>query len=116
MSHIDQFILATEPLPDDGLSYGPTKSGRKQLIIGDDKHMKDFAARPELKLREMFRKGDWAIYELTNGYAARPKSLEESFKWMLHAGQSFTSSNNFGPLTVPLGGGDPDWYRRQKAN
>jgi 4-amino-4-deoxy-L-arabinose transferase-like glycosyltransferase len=115
MSHIDQFILATEPLPDDGLSYGPTKSGRKQLIIGDDKHMKDFAARPELKLREMFREGDWAIYELTNGYAARPKSLEESFKWMLHAGQSFTSSNNFGPLTVPLGGGDPDWYRRQKA-
>jgi len=115
MSHIDQFILATEPLPDDGLSYGPTKSGRKQLIIGDDKHMKDFAARPELKLREMYRQGDWAIYELTNGYAARPKSLEESFKWMLHAGQSFTSSNNFGPLTVPLGGGDPNWYRRQKS-
>jgi 4-amino-4-deoxy-L-arabinose transferase-like glycosyltransferase len=115
MSHIDQFIVATDPLPDDGLSYGPTKSGRKQLIIGDDKHMKDFAARPELKLVELFREGDWAIYELTNGYAARPKSLEESFKWMLHAGQSFTSSNNFGPLTVPLGGGDPDWYRRKGA-
>lgn len=115
MSHIDQFIVATDPLPDDGLSYGPTKSGRKQLIIGDDKHMKDFAARPELKLIEMHRAGDWAIYELTNGYAARPKSLEESFKWMLHAGQSFTSSNNFGPLTVPLGGGDPDWYRRKGA-
>jgi len=111
MSHIDQFILVTDPLPDDGLSYGPTKSGRKQLIIGDDKHMKDFAARPELKLSEMFREGDWAIYELTNGYAARPKSLEESFKWMLHAGQSFTSSNSFGPLTVPLGGGDPDWIK-----
>ncbi|MFA7339545.1 MAG: glycosyltransferase family 39 protein [Candidatus Obscuribacterales bacterium] len=115
MSHIDQFIVVNDPLPDDGLSYGPTKSGRKQLIIGDDKHMKDFAARPDLKLSEMFREGDWAIYELTNGYAARPKSLEESFKWMLHAGQSFTSSNSFGPLTVPLGGGDPDWYRRKSA-
>lgn len=115
MSHIDQFIVVTDPLPDDGLSYGPTKSGRKQLIIGDDKHMKDFAARPELKLSEKFREGDWAIYELTNGYAARPKSLEESFKLMLQAGQSFTSSNSFGPLTVPLGGGDPDWYRHKSA-
>jgi 4-amino-4-deoxy-L-arabinose transferase-like glycosyltransferase len=111
ISHIEQFVVATDPLPDDGLSYGPTKSGRKQIVIGDDGHMKDFAARPELKLVELFREGDWAVYELTNGYASRPKSLEESFKWMLHAGQSFTSSNDFGPLTVPAGGGDVDWYR-----
>lgn len=114
VSHINQFVAVTEALPDDGLSYGPTKSGRKQIVIGDDSHMKDFAARPDLKLVELFREGDWAVYELVNGYAARPKSLEESFKWMLHAGQSLTSDNEFGPLTVPSGGGDIDWHRAKK--
>lgn len=115
ISTVDQFTLARGPIPDDGLSYGPTPSGRKQIVIGDDKHMKDFQTRPELKLKELFREGDWAAYELTNGYVERPKSLEESFKWMMAAGQSFTASNDFGPLTVPLGGGDADWYKaRQK--
>jgi len=94
---------------------GRTASGRKQLVFGDDAHMKDFERRPDLKLTILYREGKWAIYELTNGYAARPRSLEESFKMILKAGQSLSATNQFGPLTVPLGGGDADWYKEKKV-
>lgn len=73
--------------------------------------MKDFVRRPELHLKELYSEGKWAVYELTNGYVERPKSLEECFKWVQAAGQSFADSNNFGPFTVPRGGGDADWYK-----
>lgn len=111
ITSVDQFVVATKPIPDDGLSYGYTPSGRKQLIIGEDRYMKDFVRRPELHLKELYREGKWAVYELTNGYVERPKSLEECFKWVQAAGQSFADSNNFGPFTVPRGGGDADWYK-----
>lgn len=102
-SDIGQFFTGTAP------------SHRKQLIFGDDQHMKDFERRPDLKLTVLFREGKWAVYELTNGYAARPRSLEESFKMILKAGESLAASNKFGPLTVPLGGGDADWYKKAKS-
>lgn len=108
---IDQFVVATQPLPRDGLSYGPTPSGKKQLIIGEDRYIIDFARRPDLKLKQLYREGHWAAYELTNGYIERPKSLEECFKWILSTGQSLAASNDYGPLTVPRGGGDADWYK-----
>jgi 4-amino-4-deoxy-L-arabinose transferase-like glycosyltransferase len=103
-------------IPADGYSYGPTPSGRKQLVISDDEHARDLLTRKDLIFVERARTGDWAVYELTNGYAPHPKSLEESFKWVLFAGNSLFDASNWGPLTVPLGGGDADWYKHAKKH
>jgi 4-amino-4-deoxy-L-arabinose transferase-like glycosyltransferase len=110
ISATGQFQLMNGPLPDDGLSYGPTPSGHRQIVISDDAHFKDFRSRPELKFDELYRHRDWAAYELLNGYAQKPKSLEESFKWLLVSGHSLVDTGDFGPLTVPLGGGDKDIF------
>jgi hypothetical protein len=111
LSDVGQFVVATRPIEQDGFSYGLTPSGRKQFILGDDKHMKDFQKRPELHLQETDRKGNWALYELTNGYAERPRRLEETFRFLLHSKHSFGDTDSYGPLTVPLGGGDADWFK-----
>lgn len=111
LSDISQFTVATKPIEQDGFSYGLTPSGRKQFILGDDKHMKDFKKRPELHLQETARKGNWGLYELTNGYAERPRRLEETFRFLLHSKHSFSDTDGYGPLTVPLGGGDADWFK-----
>lgn len=105
-----------ESIPADGYSYGPTPSGRKQLVLSDDEHARDLLTRKDLLFAERDRVGDWAVYELTNGYAPHPKSLEESFKWVLFAGNSLFDASNWGPLTVPLGGGDADWYKHAKKH
>ena len=103
-SAISQFIVGANP------------SGHKQYLFADDIRMKDFTDRTDLKFNQLFREGDWALYELTNGYAARPRPLQDIFKMMLEAHQSLTATNpSFGPLTVPLGGGNADWYKNEKV-
>ena len=111
MSEVSQFVLVTEPMSKDGFTYGPTRSGRRQFILGDDKHMAKFKERPELKLKELNRKGDWALYDLSNGFAERPRRLEETFKFLKSSHHSFSDTADFGPLTVPLGGGDSEWFK-----
>ncbi|MBS2006016.1 MAG: glycosyltransferase family 39 protein [Cyanobacteria bacterium SZAS TMP-1] len=111
MSEVAQFTAVKEPILIDDFTYGPTRSGRRQLILGDDKHMAQFKQRPELRLKEIARKGDWAIYDLANGFAERPRKLEETFKFLKFSKHSFTDTAAFGPLTVPLGGGDAEWFK-----
>jgi len=111
LSDVSQFVQQTQPIPDDGFCYGPTPSGKRQLIIGDDKHMAAFKSRPELKLNEIGRSGDWALYDLSNGYAQRPRRLEETFKYLMFSKHSFSDTDSYGPLTVPLGGGDSEWFK-----
>ena len=111
MSDVTQFVVVTEPMATDGFTYGPTRSGRRQLILGDDKHMAKFKERPELKLKELSRKGRWALYDLGNGFAERPRRLEETFKFLKFLKRSFSDTADFGPLTVPLGGGDSEWFK-----
>ncbi len=118
LSDVGQFRVATGPIQQDGFSYGPTPSGRRQLIMGDDKHMQVFKKHPELKLKEIGRKGDWGLYDLTNGFAERPRRLEETFRFLMYSKHSFSDTDSYGPLTVPLGSGDADWfkYREKKTH
>ncbi len=111
LSDVGQFTVASGPIQQDGFSYGLTPSGRRQFILADDKHMRDFKKRPELHLVENARKGDWGLYELTNGYAERPRRLEETFRFLRYSKHSFADTESYGPLTVPLGGGDADWFK-----
>ncbi|MBU6454760.1 MAG: glycosyltransferase family 39 protein [Cyanobacteria bacterium REEB67] len=111
LSEVSQFTVAKTPIARDGFSYGPTPSGRLQLILGDDKHMAKFAERPDLKLQKLATKKDWGLYVLTNGYAEKPRRLEETFKYLLYSKHPFTDTESYGPLTVPLGSGDADWYK-----
>lgn len=106
-----QAFVKVDNVPADGLSWGRTPRGRRQLVIADDKSAQQFASRPELKFVRILKCNDWSCYELTNGYAQGSKTLEEIFKLMLYSKTRFDSDNNYGPLTVPLGGGDADWYR-----
>jgi 4-amino-4-deoxy-L-arabinose transferase-like glycosyltransferase len=115
LSEPGQFVLNNAPLPDDKLSYGPTQSGRKQLILGDDKHMARFKERPDLHLKKIAEAHDWGLYELTNGYAEKPRRLEDTFRYLLFAKHSFMDTDAYGPLTVPLGSGNKDWYKGKKA-
>lgn len=106
-----QAFVKVDDVPQDGLSWGRTPRGRRQLIIANDKSAQQFASRPELKFVRILKCNDWSCYELTNGYAQGSKTLEEIFKLMLYSKTRFDSDNNYGPLTVPLGGGDADWYK-----
>lgn len=115
ISTVNPLIVNDSPLPDDGLSYGPTPSGKRQIVITDDAHRKDFAARPELHWIEIARDRDWAAYELLNGYVQKPKTLEEIFKMLIHTKHPLGDTGAFGPLTVPLGGGDAEVFKAKNA-
>jgi 4-amino-4-deoxy-L-arabinose transferase-like glycosyltransferase len=115
LSSVTQFSVAKGPISEDGFSYGPTPSGRRQLILSDDKHMEVFKSRPELKLKKLATHGDWGLYDLTNGFAERPRRLEDIFRFLMNSKHSFSDTDSYGPLTVPLGSGDADWFKyRQK--
>ena len=116
LSETSQFSVAKAPLSEDGFSYGPTPSGRLQLILGDDKHMAKFKERPDLNITKLASQKDWGLYVLNNGYAERPRRLEETFKYLMYSKHSFTDTDSYGPLTVPLGSGDADWYKNRKRS
>ncbi|HND05328.1 MAG TPA: glycosyltransferase family 39 protein [Candidatus Obscuribacter sp.] len=115
ISSVDSFVKV-DNLVKDGFAWGRTPSGKRQLIMAADKNAADFKKRPDLTFIELTREGDWACYELLNGYAERCKTLEEAFKLYLYTKTPFTVDEGRGPMTVPLGGGDRYWYEHRIKN
>jgi hypothetical protein len=87
----------------------------KLLIIAHDKTLGELQAATGNRLKLFERRGAWSVWHAPHAKLEKVQSLKAIFTNKEAFDKAVSGESDWGPLTVPYAGGDPDW-RRQKLN
>src|SRR5262249_11354894 len=96
-------------------TIGAADHDNKLLIIAHDKTLPELQAVAGSRLKLLERRGSWSVWQAPHAKLEKVQSLKAIFTNNDAFEKAVSGESDWGPLTVPYAGGDPDWHR-QKLN
>jgi 4-amino-4-deoxy-L-arabinose transferase-like glycosyltransferase len=103
---VDSFFHPTQMVVSDN---GP--SSARQFIIVHEKTLPLLVAPEGTRLLLDQKEGQWRVFELKGGRVQSVETLETMFKNPEAFRRAVSGESNWGPLTVPYGGGKFNWSK-----
>jgi hypothetical protein len=109
---IDSFFHTSQLVPLTSSEKNTSGLPCRQLIIAHDRTLPELQAVPNIALKLFERRGSWSIWEATKTKLEKVQSLEALFKNKQSFEHAVSGLSDWGPLTVPYAGGDPNWWHQ----
>lgn len=110
---VDSFFHTSQLLPLDDENNADRDN--KLLIIAHDKTLGELQAAAGNRLKLFERRGNWSVWQAPHAKLEKVQSLKAIFTNNNAFEKAVSGESDWGPLTVPYAGGDPDWHS-QKPN
>jgi hypothetical protein len=109
---VDSFFHTSQLLPLLKEAGTGNLIGQRLLIIASDTTLAELKAIPNVGLKLLEQRGNWAIYQATNAKLEKVQTLEAIFLRQGAFDRAVSGTADWGPLTVPYAGGDPIWWKK----
>jgi len=107
---VDSFFHPTQMVT---TSTATPPDSHHQIILVHEKTLPLLVIPLNTKLVLKEKRGEWRAFELVGGEVKSVETLETMFKNPEAFRRAVSGESDWGPLTVPYGSGDPNWWKHR---